>query len=155
MKKIIFLFAITMMSLVACQKSEENIAAKNMTEALGRLSAVKIWKVDKITRDGVLKYENGTYFDDTFDGVAETLAFNTASKTITVTYPDGEVSIFEYEINNDTQTFTVKDEDDTEVMTIKSGSVFSDKFELESTYGVTNNGVETMVTDVITLVPKD
>ena len=152
MKKLLFLLSISILGLFACNKDQETTKqpAKNVKEALARISAVSTWKVNQITLDGVLKFDDGLALDPDYNGIAEWLKFNTVSKTIEVKYLDGdEISTFSYVIDEVNQTFKVIDSSnggDEEVYTIKAGSVYDDKFELDATY---DNRVE-----VVKLVPK-
>ena len=152
MKKLLFLLSISILGLFACNKDQEIVKqpAKNVKEALARISAVSTWKVNQITLDGVLKFDDGKSLDPDYDGIAEWIKFNTSNQTVEVKYFDGdEISTFNYVIDEVNQTFSVVDSsngDEEEVYTIKAGSVYDDKFELDATY---DNRVE-----VIKLVPK-
>ena len=54
MKKLLFLLSISILGLFACNKDQETVKqpAKNVKEALARISAVSTWKVNQITLDG-------------------------------------------------------------------------------------------------------
>jgi hypothetical protein len=158
MKKLI-LFCIVFFSLTACKDAiVDEVPAKNIAEALARLSAVRTWKIDKVVTDGVTQFENGIPLIPDAEGTAEYLEFDTEKKKISVKYPDEiNLSVFDYVIDEAKNKFTVIEANPndpstpyTEVMTILAGSVYASSFKLESIYVENNKTFKS----VVTLVPR-
>jgi hypothetical protein len=111
--KNLILLALLSLTFLACDKKTKepvNAPAKNIKEALARLSAVKTWKISTITSNGKLVYENNGITNPDYDSIAEWLKFDISTNKIEVKYPESsETSFFKYEIDEKNQTFVVRE----------------------------------------------
>jgi nitrous oxide reductase accessory protein NosL len=140
-----FLLSILFLIVFSCTKTENepiNQPAKSTKEALARLAAVRLWKINKVTVNDKIVFENGAPTQpDSYDSLAEWMKFDISKNEIEVKYPyEEETSFFKFTINEAKQTFSVieigvnGEAGFEEAFSIKSGSVFTDKFEIEAHY---------------------
>jgi len=131
-----WIISATVISITSCQKDDLiHQGAKNAVEAEFRLGSAEKWIISDAKLNEAYIMKDRVLLDPDQNGMAEWLIFDTADKTVEVKYPKEDVStFFDYIIEND--IFKVIHQDGTEeVMTIRSGSVFIDRFNLEQTNG--------------------
>ncbi len=133
MKKISWLaFMFLLITFCACSKDNNDLQSQAI-EAEKRLGGPAYWEISDVTENGKFLVKDKVVLDSTDFEPAEWFKFDTNAKTIEVKYNDEPVtSLFSYLIVGD--LFKVYEEGSTtdeDVMTIKSGSVFTDNFTLE------------------------
>lgn len=126
------LLSALMFTLNSCQKDEKKAeGAQDAVEAEFRLGSAGKWIIYDAILNGEYVMKNKVLLDPEQDGMAEWLIFDTDQKTIEVKYPNEvETYFFDYVIEDDNLKVFAPDGFE-ELMTIKSGSVYTDHFMLE------------------------
>ena len=140
MRKPLFLFFLISIYFVSCKKEDPvEEGAKTTAEAELRLAAVDYWVISDVKYNGEYVVKDKKVLDPSgdFNDLVEWIKFNVDSKTVETKFASEDVTnLYDYTIEGDIFKVISKDADGVyeEIMTIKSGSVFSDHFVFEQIF---------------------